>query len=243
MVIDVLGIGVADREGGPWLLRRVCARIERPGETIAVVARQRAQREALLDAVAGQRIPDEGRIWVGGVPVMRPTASRIRALVADASPTAALTDRRSLLWNTLSTGRTSLGTLLRMPRPGERAAAMHALSAVGLHDRAPEPVATLSPADRARVVLARAVARRPRVVILRDVGPALGPEASGFLDLARVLARLERFVVLVSTDSVAAARAAAERMLVLAEGLLVFDGPSAEFTDRTASRLALEELA
>ena len=240
MVIDVLGIGVADGEGGPWLLRRVCARIERAGETIAVVASQRAQRDALLDAIAGQRIPDEGRIWVGGVPVMRSTVSRIRALVADASPTADLTDRRSLLWNTLSTGRSSLGTLLRMPRQAERAAAMHALSAVGLPDRASEPVATLSPAERARVILARAVVRRPRVLILRDVAPALGPEAPGFFDLARVLARLERFVVLVSTDSVAVARASAERMLVLAEGLLVFDGPIGAFTDRVASRRALD---
>ena len=117
---------------------------------------------------------------------------------------------------------------------------MHALSAVGLHDRASQPVATLSQAERARVVLARAVARRPRVLILRDVAPALGPEAPGFFDLARVLARLERFVVLLSADSVAVARASAERMLVLAEGLLVFDGPIGAFTDRVASRRALD---
>ena len=236
MVVDVLGIGVADGTDGAWLLRRVCARMERPAEAIAVVAGERAQREAFLDAIAGRRIPDEGRGWVTGVPGMPPTASRVRALVADASPSAWLAESRSLLWNTLSTGRTGLGPLMRMPRVGERSSAMHALAAVGLHDRARAPVSTLSPSERARVILARALARRPRVLIFRDAIATLGSEGFELLDRARALARIERFVVLASTGSAEVGRACADRIIVFDEGRLVFDGPVGGFTDEVASR-------
>jgi ABC-type phosphate/phosphonate transport system ATPase subunit len=234
-VIELLGIGVPD-EGGGWLLHRICAHLDRGGLT-AVVAGRRAEGRALLDAISGHRIPDEGRVWVDRIPLMRETVSRVRAVVTDAGPAARFTDYRSVLWNTLVTPSAALSGLLRFPRRAERAAATRTLAAVGLEGRWRDTVASLSALDRARLALARALMRRPRAFVLRDVDGVLGPDdATALLTLARGLAHAERLAVVASLASEAVARAAADRVIVLADGLLLFDGPVGEFTDEVARR-------
>lgn len=234
-MIELLGIGIP-AERGAWLLHRVCARFDR-GELVAVVAGQRAEAQAFLDALTGRRIPAEGRVWVDRIPLMRETATRVRDTIVDAGPDARFTEYRSVLWNALVTPRAGLGGLLRFPRRAERAAATRALAAVRLDGRGRDPVTSLPAPERARLALARALARRPRALVLRDVDAALGPDdATAFLGVARSLARAERLVVVASLASAAVARACADRVIVLADGLLVFDGPVADFTDDVASR-------
>jgi len=234
-VIEFLGIGVPDERGG-WLLHRVCARFERSGLT-AVVAARPDTRHAFIDAVAGRCIPVEGRVWVDRIPLMRETASRVRGLVAEAGPEARFTEYRSVLWNTLVTPRAALTGLLRFPRRAERAAAIRALAAVQLDARWRDPVGLLTPFERARLAVARALARRPHAIVLRDVDRALGPEdGTSLLRLVRSLAHIERIIAVASVGSASLAHVCADRVIVLAEGLLVFDGPAAEFNDAVANR-------
>ncbi len=234
-MIELLGIGVPDERGG-WLLHRACARVAR-GHLTAVVAGRPIESRALLDTLTGRRIPVEGRVWVDRIPLMRETVARVRAIVAEAGPEARFTDYRSVLWNTLVTPRAALSGLLRFPRRAQRAAAARALAAVRLESRWREAVATLSALERARLALARALARRPTVLVLRDVDTVLGPEdATALLTLARALAHAERLTVVASLASATVARAAADRVMVLAEGLLVFDGPVTDFTDDVVRR-------
>jgi len=224
-VIEFLGVGIPDEHGG-WLLHRVCARLERSGLVALVTARPDTGR-AFLDALAGRHIPIEGRVWVDRIPLMRDTAARVRGLVTEAGPSVRFTEYRSVLWNTLVTPRAALTGLLRFPRPGQRAAAIRALSAVKLDARWRDPVGSLTSFERARLALARALARRPRALILRDVDATLGPE-----DAAALL----RFVVVASV-SASLARACADRVIVIADGLLVFDGPALVFNDAANHRL------
>ena len=234
-MIEFLGIGVPDERGG-WLLHRACARFERSGLT-AVVAARPDTRHAFLDAFAGRRIPLEGRVWVDRIPLMRETASRVRSLVGEAGPDARFTDHRSVLWNTLVTPRAALTGLLRFPRRAQRVAAIRALAAVQLDARWRDPVGRLSTLERARLALARALAHRPHAIVLRDVDRVLGPEdGASLLRLVRSLAHIERFTALASVGSPALAHTCADRVIVLAEGLLVFDGPAAEFNDTVANR-------
>jgi len=234
-VIEFLGVGVRDG-GGTWLLHRVCAQFER-GELTAVVTARHADGRAFLDALTGRRIPAEGRVWVERVPLMRETASRVRGLVTEAGPEVPFTDDRSVLWNTLVTPSAAFSGLLRFPRRSERMAATRALAAVRLDGRRRDRVTSLLPLERARLALARALARRPRALVLRDVDGALGPEdTASLLATARAVARTERLIVVASVASAALARGCADRVVVLAGGLLVFDGPVAGFTDEIASR-------
>jgi ABC-type cobalamin/Fe3+-siderophores transport system ATPase subunit len=234
-VIELLGIGLADARGD-WLLHRVCARFER-GELTALVSARREAGQALLDALTARRIPVEGRVWIQRLPLMSETAARVRGLVVDAGPDARFTDHRSVLWNTLVSPRAALMGLLRFPRPAERAAAARALAAVQLERRRRDAVSTLTSLERARLALARALARRPRALVLRDVDEALGADdAAALLGLVRGLARDERLPAIASVGSAVFARACADRLIVLADGLLVFDGQAIEFNDEVAGR-------
>jgi ABC-type cobalamin/Fe3+-siderophores transport system ATPase subunit len=234
-VIEFLGIGVPD-ERGCWLLHRVCARFERSELTAIVTARPAAGR-AFLDALTGRRIPVEGRVWTDGIPLMRETAARIRGLVTEAGPDAPFTDYRSVLWNTLITPRTALTGLLRFPRRSQRLAAVRALAAVQLDVRWRDPVGMLTSLERARLAVARALARRPRALVLRDVDRTLEPEdAASLLQLVRRLTHIERVATVASVGSASLAHLCADRVIVLADGLLVFDGPAGEFNDMVADR-------
>jgi phosphonate transport system ATP-binding protein len=233
-VIELLGVGIPD-ERGAWLLHRVCAQFGR-GELTAVLAARRAEGQAFLDALTARRIPIEGRVWIDRLPLMRETVARVRGLVVEAGPDTRFTEHRSLLWNTLVTPSAALRGLLRFPRRAERATATRALAAVRLDGRSRDPVASLAPPERARLALGRALARRPHALILRDVDDALGADdAATVLHLAHRLAHTERLVVLASVASAALARAHADRVIVLADGRLVFDGPVADFTGELAS--------
>jgi phosphonate transport system ATP-binding protein len=234
-VIELLGVGVPGG-GGQWLLHRVCARIDR-GVLTAVLARTPAQSAAFLDAVAGNLVPVEGRVWVSRRPLMRETAARIRALVADAGRVSTYSSGRSVLWNTLVTGGYALEGLLRFPRRAERRAALQALERVGLAERARQPMAALTAGERLRVALARARCSNAAIVVLRDVDTVAAPEdAATLLRLAREAARTERVAVIVSLESPALARAHADRVIVLADGRLVFDGAARDFTDDQVTR-------
>lgn len=233
-MIELLGVGVPRRDGG-WLLHRVCATLE-AGELTAIVSEDPDERRALLDTIAGRRVPDEGRVWVSRVPLMRASASRIRALCGDVDPLAALVERRSLFWNALApaSGPRTLGRLLRLPRRAERQAALAALDRVGLRARADEPVASLSTFDRARFLVARALARRPRYLLVREPDALVGRDGVGrLLVLLRRIARDDRLGVVVS---LATGEAFADRVVVLREGLLLFHGRAEALGDEHGAR-------
>jgi ABC-type multidrug transport system ATPase subunit len=102
---------------------------------------------------------------------------------------------------------------------------MAALDAVGLRARADEPVSGLSRFDRMRVLLARALARRPRYLIVREPDVLIGREAvDDLLGLLRRLARADRLGVVVSLANGGEGLTAADRVLVLGDGLLLFHG-------------------
>ena len=234
-MIELLGAGVQDGRK-TWLFRNACARFDR-GALSAIVAGSPASSAALLDAVTGRRVPDEGRIWVTRLPLMRETRGRVRALVREATPAVFVTDR-SVLWNTLVARGTVLAGLMSLPRRGRDQAALSALAAVGLEHRARDPLATLSAGERLRVAVARMLATGPAALVLRDVDAALGPEGAGaILRMVRRLVRSHRIVAVVSLSSIELARQHADRVLVLADGVLSADRRGRELHPEWASDL------
>ena len=234
VVIEFLGVGVPDERDG-WLLRRVCARFERDALTAVVAARPDAAR-AFVDVLSGRRIPLEGRVWVDRIPLMRDTAGRIRSLVSEAGPEDHFAEHRSVLWNTLVPPHAAFAGLLRFPRRAKRVAAMRTLAGVQLDARWRDTVGPLTALERARLALARALARRPRALVLRHVADVLPAEdAATLLRLLRHLAQVERIAAVACLASAALARACADRVMALAEGVLVYDGPAAEFGDAVGS--------
>ena len=220
------------------MLHRVCAQFRR-GEVTLVVSRLPEERDALLDAVAARIVPEEGRVWVGRVPVSRDTVRRIRGLVAEVDVRARPVEHRSLLWNVLVAGKSghrALHGLLRLPRKSERQAARRALERVGLGGREVETASGLGSIDQARLALAGALVKMPEALVVREIDRGFdGSEAAVVRGLLQSLARRERLVILASAATPAAASGFADRLVAIADGLLVFDGPPADFSGERAA--------
>jgi len=238
-MIELLGVGVP-HDGDGWWLHRVCARIHR-GALTAVVSGQPGERRALLDAVGGRLIPDEGRIWVDGVPVRRDFLSRIHARVREIELTARLHERRSALWYTLvaaSARRSSLLGLLPFPRAAERQIAESVLADVELGDRAHVPTERLTPSERVRLAVARVLAQDPEVILAHDVDLVAGPDTGWLLRTLATVARTRGVTALVGLVALETAREHADRVIVLTRGSLVFDGPPDRLAGEQPSQFA-----
>jgi ABC-type phosphate/phosphonate transport system ATPase subunit len=233
-MIDILGIGVPRMDR--WLLHRVCARIPR-GRVVGVCSADRSERIALLDAISGQAIPEEGRLWVSGVPLVRGRESRVRELVAEVALSSPIAERRSALWNTLArrSGLGVLGRFLRYPRERERRGALRALARVGLERRSGEMAAGFGPLDRARLGVAGCLWRGPQLLVAPELDATLSEADTGeFLELLRGLSRIEGLSVIVSGGPTILG--GVDRALELSEGLLTFDGAPADLLRRRETK-------
>jgi phosphonate transport system ATP-binding protein len=241
-VIELLGVGVPRSDGRGWLLHRVCTRLG-SRDLIAVVSRDPAERLALLDAVTGRRLPDEGRVYLGRAPVTRESRARLRARVGDADLSVPVAESRSVLWNALAVRRPGTGALLgflRLPRHREREAALAAVSRLGL--AAGQPAGGLTPEGRVRLAIARELARRPEHIAVREIDASLDPAATeGVLAALAAVAREEPVGIVASMESWPLARTHTHAVVALVDGLLVFDGPPSALSDALmARRLGLE---
>ncbi len=236
-MIETLGISVPRRDG--WLLHRVCVRMPR-GKVVAICSADRSERIALLDAMAGRAIPEEGRVWVSGVPLVHGRESRVRELVAVADLSSPIWERRSALWNTLARrpGLGALGRFLRYPRERERRGALRALAQVGLEGRVRDLGADFGVMDRARLAVAGCLGSAPEFLAVPEVEATLSrPEAQEFLRLLCGWSRIERLGVIVTGAPTRTMLEGVDRVLVLKEGLLTFDGPAADLLRRVPAKI------
>jgi ABC-type phosphate/phosphonate transport system ATPase subunit len=235
-MIELLGVGLP-RHGDDWLFRGVSTRLQK-GELTALVCPDRPSRLALLDAVTARRIPTEGRVWVGGLPVSQRTARRVQARIGEVDLTGALRGRGSLAENVLTAGGEATGALkaaIRLVLGQSRSLALDALRRVGLDGRAHERVAALDPWCRRRVLVARAILGPPEQLVAREVDEGLSlPEAADVLGLLQAIARADRMTVLASVEHPTLVHLFADRVLFLVDGVLRFDGPPERLMDDRA---------
>jgi len=102
---------------------------------------------------------------------------------------------------------------------------------VGLGGRELETASGLGAVDRARLALAGALVSAPEVLVVREIDRGLdGADLATVRALLRSLAHRERLSVLASAATPAFAADFADRLVALADGLLVFDGAPNDFS-------------
>jgi phosphonate transport system ATP-binding protein len=120
----------------------------------------------------------------------------------------------------------ALRTLFSLPR-ADRLLALQSLERVGLLERALDRADELSGGQQQRIGIARAMAQRPQIVLADEPVASLDP-ATG----ERVLADLHRIcredgiTAIVSLHQTDLARQFADRVIGMANGRVVFDGPA-----------------
>jgi branched-chain amino acid transport system ATP-binding protein len=111
-----------------------------------------------------------------------------------------------------------------------RAAAKAVVERVGLERWQNSRAATLSTAGRKRLELARALALKPRLLLLDEVLAGLTPtERATVIDMVRTIHN-EGVTILLVEHVMSAIMALSQRILVLHYGKLLADGPPREIT-------------
>jgi len=158
-----------------------------PGELVALVGPSGAGKTTLLRLLAGLETADEGEVLRDGEPFRSPRRGDAR--VALVFQQARLVGRIDAVHNVLG-GR--LGHLPRWRgllgrfRPQDWDAAFAALDRVGLADRAGDRADRLSGGEQQRVMIARALAQSPRVLLADEPVASLDPDnAARIMDLLR----------------------------------------------------------
>jgi ABC-2 type transport system ATP-binding protein len=203
--------GIAKRYGAREALRGVDLEA-RAGELVAVIGPNGAGKTTLLSILAGVQPPSAGEL----------------ALAAVDSAGIGWVPQQSALYSRLTVAE-NLELFARLERVADPRGAVQAmLEQTGLGERAQERVDRLSGGNRQRVNIALGLLSDPAVLVLDEPSSSLDP---------RQRERLWRFIlglsergrcVLFSTHNVSEAERYADRVLVLADGELLFGGTPLE---------------
>jgi lipoprotein-releasing system ATP-binding protein len=187
------------------VLDRVSLRID-AGMSVGVYGARRSGKSTLLRMAAGIVLADEGTVRFDGADMAAMTAGERGRLLRSAVAFMSAEDWRAHPGETVVDHvATSLGSEGLTMREARRRA-VRILDHVGIGAAgAQENAASLSLTDRTRVMLARALAREPRLLVLDE--PALMPnlgDRDRFYALLRAAARERDMALLVASEEIAA---------------------------------------
>jgi ATP-binding cassette subfamily C protein len=218
--------------GGKPALHKVKLAIP-AGRITAIVGSSGAGKSTVADLVMGLFPPDSGRVTIDGTALVPETARAWReriGYVANETALFHLTVRENLLWARPDASEKDLEDALRLAAADDFVRGLPQ----GLDTAVGERGAMLSQGERQRIALARAILRRPALLIL--------DEATNSLDYdneARVLSAIEalrgELTVLMIAHRLSAIRFA-DLIYVMEDGAVVESGGWAELNERRDGR-------
>ena len=196
----------------------------REGELLGVIGPNGAGKTTLFALLGGTIAPTEGEIRFQGRPIERLRPDHrchlgIARTFQVVRPFAELTVRENVR-------AAALFGKPEVPPPGEiRAAVEEVLALTGLAPVAASPARALSLPQRKRLEVARALATRPRLLLLDEVLAGLNPRAvEEAIPLIRSLHADRGITVLVIEHNLRAIMGLSQRVLVLNFGERIYDG-------------------
>jgi branched-chain amino acid transport system ATP-binding protein len=202
-----------------------------PGEVVALVGANGAGKSTLLKTLAGLLPSWSGEIAVQGRPIAGQPAWRGVFNGLTLVPEGRLVFAGMSVMDNLLVGgyrnpdrRAVIGEMLELfPR---------------LRERAQQPAGTLSGGEQQMLAIARALAGRPRLLLLDEPSMGLAPLiVRELFGLIRTLRRNDLTVLLVEQNAVAALQVA-DRAYVLETGAITLEGDAADLRDHPEVRRA-----
>ena len=235
--------------GGLKAVQNVSLRVPQ-GSLTALIGPNGAGKTTLFALMSGFLKPDAGRVEFAGQDITNaaPDANARLGLARTfqiVQPFAAQTVRENI----------AVGAHLHEPRRAAALASAEAIAVrVGLAAQLDKPAADLTVAGRKRLELARALATKPKLLLLDEVLAGLNPqEISEMIPVVRGIAQ-SGVTVLMIEHVMQAVMNLAEHVWVLAQGQLIAEGAPAAVTSSdvvieaylghgTAARLRAAELS
>ena len=222
----------AGRKEAPLFTLEATSFQARQRELVAILGPNASGKSTLLKLLAGTLKPLSGRVQLDGFDVSgldpRTRAQRIGVV-----------HQESLLlfpvrvWEYVLQGRHPYGRSLRFETPQDVAIVENALAQLGAAHLRDRMMHKISGGEKQRVVVARALAQQPLVLLLDE--PTLHLDIGAQVELLRHLRRLaveNRFTVLVVTHELNLAAEFADRVVVLHNGKCLRVGTPEEVYQR-----------
>lgn len=228
---------------GTEALKSVSLTIQK-NEIVAIIGRSGAGKSTLLRAINGMQPVTSGSIKLDGQEITTMSRTQLRHLWSQIGfiwQEYNLVDRLSANMNVL-TGRlgynkSPFGAFGFFSRE-HREIALRSLERVGMLHRAEFRADRLSGGEKQRVNIARAISQVPKLLLADEPVASLDPELSWTVmgDLARV-AREEGVPTLINIHEVELAKSFTDRLIGIAQGRVIFDGPPAELNKEAMDRI------
>ena len=204
------------------------------GTCVGLLGPNGAGKSTTMRLLTAQAIPDDGELEVLGFRL--PEDSKAARAECGVVPQldnldVTLTVEQNLL---------VFAHLYRIPRPERREAIERSLTMAKLADRRGDKVDKLSGGMRRRLLFARALVHRRRLVLLDEPTVGLDPQVRQELWALIDALRSEGTTILMSTHYIEEAQRLADTVLIMSHGKAVATGPPAELVVEHAGREVLE---
>jgi iron complex transport system ATP-binding protein len=204
----------------------------KPGEIVAILGPNACGKSTLLKLISGALEPLSGRIFLNGfVTHSLPPRTRAQRIALVQQESRLLFPSR--VWEFVLQGRHPYGSGLRFDTEGDVTIATNALTQVGANHLSDRWMDKISGGEKQRVILARALAQQPLLLLLDE--PTLHLDIGAQVDLLHNLRRLaaeNRYTVLVVTHELNLAGEYADQVVLLQRGKCLRVGPPATVFQR-----------
>jgi lipooligosaccharide transport system ATP-binding protein len=204
------------------------------GTCVGLLGPNGAGKSTTMRLLTAQAIADEGELEVLGFTLPRES----KAARAEMGVVPQLDNLDTTL--TVEQNLLVFTHLYRIPREERRDAIERALGVANLRERRDAKVDELSGGMRRRLLIARALVHRPRLVLLDEPTVGLDPQVRQELWALIDLLRSEGTSILMSTHYIEEAQRLADTVVVMAAGRAVATGPPTALVAEHAGREALE---
>lgn len=207
-----------------------------PREVVCLIGRSGSGKSTLLRCINFLEEPSEGTIEVDGLVVDASTKGKERRqLVHDLRLKTGMVFQEFNLFPHMSVLDNVIEgpvTVKKMDRAKAIEIAERNLDNVDMLWKKEEYPNRISGGQKQRVAIARALTMQPKLMLFDEPTSALDPELIGeVLNVMKKVA-MEGMTMLVVTHEMAFAREVADRVLVMADGEIIEDGPPEELFDR-----------
>jgi len=194
MILSAENLGWCVR--GASILRDVSLEVAED-ETLGLIGPNGSGKSTLMRLLAGVLRPTAGQVRLGGRPLAQLKRREVAQLLAFVEQQAETADRITVR-DAVELGRTPWLSALHPWSPADDAIVAEALAVVEMSGFAGRDWATLSGGERQRVHIARALAQRPRILLLDE--PANHLDVHHQLSILRLVADLPVTTVIALHD-------------------------------------------